>query len=383
MNTIETSIDVKADARTESMRVTIVGGGSFGTAIANLAATQGCQTQLWVRDPDAATEMQTSRENKRYLPGYTLAPELTITSDLVAATADADLIMMAVPSHAFRMVARQLAPLLAKQPVISLVKGIELQSFSLMSEILRDELPENPFGVLSGPNLARELMSGMPAGTVIASESEAVRLAVHQALASERFRVFANTDLIGVELAGALKNIYAIASGMGAAYRIGENTRAMFLTRALAEMSRFAVQLGANPLTFMGLAGIGDLYATCASPLSRNYRIGLALGEGQRLEEAIQSVGQTAEGINTIRQVHLQAQLLNIYMPITQALHAVIFEGKPALTVALSLMKIGHRSDVEFTLPHEQATGQQTEAIQAPNQAAAYPEALLGLPQDY
>jgi len=259
-----------------------------------------------------------------------------------------------VPSHSFRSVLRQIAPYISGQVVVSLTKGIEADTFALMSDIIRAELPNVAYGVLSGPNLAKEIMAGMPAGTVIASESEALRNVVHQALASALFRVFANTDVHGVELGGALKNIYAVAMGMGAAYHVGENTRSMLLTRALAEMSRFAVRLGANPLTFLGLSGVGDLFATCSSPLSRNYQIGLALGQGKTLEEAVTALGQTAEGINTIIQVRAQAKALDVYMPITNALYEVIHEGKPPLGIALSLMQNGHRSDVEFVLPHQQ-----------------------------
>jgi Glycerol-3-phosphate dehydrogenase len=157
-----------------------------------------------------------------------------------------------------------------------------------------------------------------------------------------------------VELGGALKNIYAVAMGLAAAYGVGENTKSMILTRALAEMSRFAVKLGANPLTFLGLSGVGDLFATCSSPLSRNYQVGFALGSGKSLEQATKELGQTAEGINTIVQVRARSEELGVYMPITSALYEVIFEGAPALNIALSLMKNGHRSDVEFVLPHQQ-----------------------------
>ena len=222
-----------------------------------------------------------------------------------------------------------------------------------MSDIIREELPEVPYGVLSGPNLAKEIVAGQPAGTVIASDSELVRYAVQQALHSALFRVFGSDDVHGVELGGALKNIYAVAMGMAAAYQVGENTKSMILTRALAEMSRFAVKLGANPLTFLGLSGVGDLFATCNSPLSRNYQVGFALGSGKTLDEATKALGQTAEGINTIVQVNARAKALDVYMPITQALYEVIFEGAPPLNIAVSLMKNGHRSDVEFVLPHQ------------------------------
>ena len=237
---------------------------------------------------------------------------------------------------------------------MSLTKGVEAKTFSFMSDIIQQELPEVPFGVLSGPNLAKEIVAGQPAGTVIASDSELVRYAVQQALHSALFRVFGSDDVHGVELGGALKNIYAVAMGMAVAHKVGENTKSMILTRALAEMSRFAVKLGANPLTFLGLSGVGDLFATCNSPLSRNYQVGFALGSGKTLEQATQELGQTAEGINTIVQVHARAKELDVYMPITMALYEVIFEGAPPLNIAVSLMKNGHRSDVEFVLPHHQ-----------------------------
>lgn len=334
------------------MRVTVLGGGSFGTAIANLASRNGCDTRMFIRDAAVAAEMQETRRNQRYLPDFVMDEKLSFTNDLEFAVRDRDLILVAIPSSNFREVLRQIAPFMTGQVVVSLTKGIEPDSFALMSDIIRQELPQVAYGVLSGPNLAKELMAGLPAGTVIASPSEAVRAAVHQALASALFRVFANTDVQGVELGGALKNIYAVAMGMGAAYHLGENTRAMLLTRALAEMSRFAVKLGANPLTFLGLSGVGDLIATCSSPLSRNYQIGFALGNGKTLEEAVKELGQTAEGINTIRQVRAQALALDVYMPLTCALYDVIYEGKPPLGIALSLMQTGHRSDVEFVLPH-------------------------------
>jgi glycerol-3-phosphate dehydrogenase (NAD(P)+) len=341
-------------AQCAPMRVTVLGGGSFGTAIANLASRNGCDTRMFIRDAAVAAEMQETRRNQRYLPDFEMDKNLSFTNDLEFAVRNRDLILVAIPSSNFRDVLRQVAPFITGQVVVSLTKGIEPNSFALMSDIIREELPQVAYGVLSGPNLAKELMAGLPAGTVIASPSEAVRSAVHQALASALFRVFANTDVQGVELGGALKNIYAVAMGMGAAYHLGENTRAMLLTRALAEMSRFAVKLGANPLTFLGLSGVGDLIATCSSPLSRNYQVGFALGNGKTLEEAVKELGQTAEGINTIRQVRTQALALDVYMPLTCALYDVIFEGMPPLGIALSLMQTGHRSDVEFVLPHSE-----------------------------
>ncbi|TXJ10251.1 MAG: NAD(P)H-dependent glycerol-3-phosphate dehydrogenase [Acinetobacter sp.] len=336
------------------LRVTVLGGGSFGTAMANLAAHNGCDTMMWIRDEAVAAQTQATRINQRYLPDFTLEESLRIVSSLDEAVRNRDIILVAIPSHSFRSVLKQIAPMISAQVVVSLTKGIEKDSFCFMSDIIRQELPEVPYGVLSGPNLAKEIMQGMPAGTVIASASEQLRSAIQQALHSALFRVFASDDVHGVELGGALKNIYAVAMGMGAAYQVGENTRSMLITRALAEMSRFAVKLGANPLTFLGLSGVGDLFATCSSPLSRNYQIGYALGQGKSLEQAVQELGQTAEGINTIVQVRARAEELDVYMPITCALYEVIFEHAPPLSVALSLMKNGNRSDVEFVLPHQQ-----------------------------
>ena len=288
------------------------------------------------------------------MPDFQLEQGLRAVSDLETAVRDRDIILVAIPSHSFRDVLRQIKPFISAQAVVSLTKGIEAKTFSFMSDIIREELPEVPYGVLSGPNLAKEIVAGQPAGTVIASHSELVRYAVQQALHSALFRVFASDDVNGVELGGALKNIYAVAMGMAAAYNVGENTKSMILTRALAEMSRFAVKLGANPLTFLGLSGVGDLFATCSSPLSRNYQVGYALGKGKTLEQATEELGQTAEGINTIVQVRARSNELDVYMPITCALYEVIFEGAPPMNIALSLMKNGHRSDVEFVLPHHQ-----------------------------
>ncbi len=337
-----------------ALRVTVLGGGSFGTAMANTAARNGCDTKIWIRDPSVAEEINATHVNKRYLADYTLEASLRAESNLEKAVRDCDIILVAIPSHSFRDVLKQIKPFISAQAVISLTKGIEAKSFSFMSDIIRAELPEVPYGVLSGPNLAKEIMAGMPAGTVIASDSELVRYAVQQALHSALFRVFGSDDVHGVELGGALKNIYAVAMGMAAAYKVGENTKSMILTRALAEMSRFAVKLGANPLTFLGLSGVGDLFATCNSPLSRNYQVGFALGSGKTLDQATKELGQTAEGINTIVQVNTRAQELDVYMPITTALYEVIFEGAPPLNIAVSLMKNGHRSDVEFVLPHNE-----------------------------
>lgn len=347
-----------------NLRLAFLGGGSFGTAMANLAARNGCDATIWVRNKRTVKSMAKSQINKKYLPGYKLDDRLKYSHDLEASVKNKDIIFIAVPSSAFRETLKNIAPYITGQSIVSLTKGMEKDSFALMSDIIKDELPEVNFGVLSGPNLAIEIMKNMPSATVIASESEPLRHAVQAALHSAFFRVFASDDVHGVELGGTLKNIYAIAMGMAAAYEVGENTKAMLLTRALAEMSRFGVETGANPLTFLGLSGVGDLYATCSSELSRNYRIGNMLGRGMNIDAAVKKLGQTAEGVNTIQQVHEKATKEGIYMPITHALYAVIYEDKAALGVALHLMEAGFRSDVEFVMPHDHSNASLTEQMQ-------------------
>lgn len=350
---LETELDHQFANEPAPLKIAVLGGGSFGTAMANLSSKNGCEVTLWVRDKRSVKSMQKTHINKKYLPDHKLDERLQFTHDLQAAVKGKDLIFVAVPSAAFRETLQKIAPFISAQAIVSLTKGMEKDTFALMSDVIADELPNVAFGVMSGPNLAKEIMNNMPSATVIASQSAALRLAVQTALHSAFFRVFASDDLIGVELGGALKNIYAIAMGMAAAYDIGENTKAMILTRALAEMSRFGVQAGANPLTFLGLSGVGDLYATCSSTLSRNYQIGNMLGRGMSLELAIKKLGQTAEGINTIQQVNEKAIKEGIYMPITHALHDIIYEDKAPLGVALNLMEAGFRSDVEFVMPHQ------------------------------
>ena len=350
---LETDLDNQLANQPAPLKIAVLGGGSFGTAMANLSSKNGCEVTLWVRDKRSVKSMQKTHINKKYLPDHKLDERLQFTHDLQAAVKGKDLIFVAVPSSAFRETLQKIAPFISAQAIVSLTKGMEKDTFALMSDVIADELPNVAFGVMSGPNLAKEIMNNMPSATVIASQSAALRLAVQTALHSAFFRVFASDDLIGVELGGALKNIYAIAMGMAAAYDIGENTKAMILTRALAEMSRFGVQVGANPLTFLGLSGVGDLYATCSSTLSRNYQIGNMLGRGMSLDQAIKKLGQTAEGINTIQQVNEKAIKEGIYMPITHALHDIIYEDKAPLGVALNLMEAGFRSDVEFVMPHQ------------------------------
>ena len=335
-------------AKTAS-HVTVLGGGSFGTAVANIAALNQHRVTLWMRSEKQAADIERNQENSRYLPGYKLQASLQPSLDLAAAVGCADYVFVAVPSKAFRAVVEEMVPFLpAHARLISLTKGIEPHSFKLMSQILHDVAPSHEIGVISGPNLAKEIADGQISATVVASYSEGLRRDVQQMLSCHAFRVYGNPDIYGVEMAGAIKNIYAIVSGLATALGMADNTKAAIITRSLAEMSRFAVRLGANPMTFLGLAGVGDLIVTCSSKLSRNYRVGYYIGEGQSLKQAIKNIGETAEGINTLRMVHDKAQDLGIYMPLVSGLYAIIYDGQPVEKIATKLMSGDLAQDVEF-----------------------------------
>ena len=326
----------------------VIGGGSFGTAIAEVAASNGHEITLWLRNEEQANTINEKHVNARYLPDYPLNPAIVATTDMQAAIDQAEVIFVSVPSKSFRQVVSDMKLVGRGKLLISTTKGIERDTFDLMSEILHEEAPGNRIGVLSGPNLAREIMAGAPTATVVASEDQVLCNEIQGLLTSETFRVYTNPDRFGVELGGALKNIYAIVAGMASSMGLGENTHSMLITRSLAEMSRFAVKLGADPLTFLGLAGVGDLIATCTSPLSRNFRVGLALGEGKSLKEAEETLGQVAEGINTLRMVKHRADKMNIVMPIVSGLYEIAFKRRDVWLIASIMLMREQKTDVEF-----------------------------------
>ncbi len=333
-------------------KVTVLGGGSFGTSIANILADNGHQVTLWMRDTDLVEDILTKHENTRYLPGKQLNAQIKPTCDLQQAVSGADIVFVAIPSKAFRHVVQQANPwLTSDQILISTTKGIEEDGFLLMSQILETDTDCEKIGVLSGPNLAKEIANRTLTGTVIASEHEEVRQRIQSVLSCKYFRVYANSDRFGVELGGVLKNIYAIASGMAEAMGMGANTKSMLITRSLAEMSRFAARLGGNPMTFLGLAGVGDLFVTCTSPLSRNYQVGFALAQGKTLDDILENLGEVAEGVNTIRLVKQKSVELEVYMPLVHGLYEIIFENKSLKDVIQMLMLGEQNSDVEFVLP--------------------------------
>ncbi|HLD64417.1 MAG TPA: NAD(P)H-dependent glycerol-3-phosphate dehydrogenase [Pseudomonas sp.] len=333
---------------TEQQPIAVLGGGSFGTAIANLLAQNGQRVLQWMRDPEQAEAIRIHRENPRYLKGVKIHPGVEAVTDLPATLNACRLIFVALPSSALRTVLQPLADQLTGKRLVSLTKGIEAESFKLMSQILEEIAPQAHIGVLSGPNLAREVAEHALTATVIASEDEGLCQQVQAVLHGRTFRVYASADRFGVELGGALKNVYAIIAGMAVALGMGENTKSMLITRALAEMTRFAVHLGANPMTFLGLAGVGDLIVTCSSAKSRNYQVGFALGEGLSLESAVARLGEVAEGVNTLKVLKAKSESLQVYMPLVAGLHAILFEGRTLAQVIEALMRGEPKTDVDF-----------------------------------
>ena len=333
-------------------KIAVLGGGSFGTVLANIAASNGNNVSLWVRDSEQALRINSEGANSTYHPELKLSSNIAASENLEEVMKDSDIILIATPSIIFENIVQRIVPLIeGGAHIISCTKGIKLDPFRSMSDIIsmNVDLNINSVGVLSGPNLAREIAENKVAGTVIASTSNVLINCVKDALSSDSFKVYSSNDIQGVELAGALKNIYAIICGMADAMGVGENAVGLILTRSMAEMSRFAVAKGANPITFLGLAGMGDLVATCTSNLSRNFQLGTHLGGGLSLKEAKDRVGQVAEGVRTLEVIKEESSNLNIKMPLVDSLHDIIYKSSSPKTLIDDLVKNPHEVDVEFT----------------------------------
>jgi glycerol-3-phosphate dehydrogenase (NAD(P)+) len=302
---------------------------------------------LWARSPELAEEMARTHVNRRYLPEYALHERLAATSSLADALDGADVVVMAVPSHGFRHVLAEAAPLITPgTPVVSLSKGVEQASLKRMTEVVADLLPGHPTGVLTGPNLAREIMAGRPAASVIAMTDEAVGEDLQRVFTTPSFRVYTNPDVIGCEVAGALKNVMALAAGMSDGMGLGDNTKAALMTRGLAELTRLGVALGGQPLTFSGLAGMGDLVATCMSHQSRNRHVGEELGKGRPIDQIIAEMQMVAEGVKTSRAVVDIARRVGLELPIAEQVAAVVNGEKTAADVIPALMQRQMRAEL-------------------------------------
>jgi glycerol-3-phosphate dehydrogenase (NAD(P)+) len=324
-------------------RVAVVGAGSWGTAVASLISPKpDYEVTLWARRSELAETINVYRENPEYLPDLKLPDELNATTDLEEALSGAEVVVMGVPSHGFRGVLKDVAPIAGTKPVyVSLTKGIEVENRKRMSEVLAEELdglPESNIAVLSGPNLAKEIVRGHPAASTVACSDDATGGRLQELFMTPTFRCYTNQDVVGCELGGAFKNVIAIAAGMADGLGFGDNTKATVMTRGLAEMARFSVSFGAQPLTFLGLAGVGDLVATCASPQSRNHTVGIELGRGRKIDEIIGSMNMVAEGVKSCKPILELGRLKDCWMPITENVVNICHGGYSVEDVVADLL---------------------------------------------
>ena len=333
-----------------SDRVAVIGAGSWGTAVGSIVGASQ-PASLWARSPELAESMAQTRQNAKYLAGVPLPEGLAVTSSLAEAVDGASIVFMAVPSHGFRAVLTELRPLASEiEAVVSLAKGIEMGSNLRMSQVVAEELPGVPAGVLTGPNLAREVAEGHPAACVVALSDEDLAARVQALVHTRTFRTYMGTDVVGCEIAGATKNVMAIAAGIGDGLGLGDNTRAVLITRGLAELGRLGVALGGKVLTFGGLAGVGDLVATCASPKSRNRTVGFALGEGRSLEEIVGGMDMVAEGVKSAGPLVGLARAHGVEMPIAEQVHAIVDGRCSPAEALLNLMRRPARPEWDESL---------------------------------
>ena len=327
-------------------RVAVLGAGSWGTTVAALAA-HNTETTLWSRRADLADRVNDTHENSDYLPGLPLPEGLRATASLEEAVGDADVLVVGVPSHGFRAALEAVSPHLRPWiPVVSLTKGLEQGTRLRMTQVIDEVLPGHPAGVLAGPNLAREVLQGYAAAAAMAMPDERLACSLQSIFTSTTFRVYTNTDVIGSELGGALKNVIAIAAGMAEGLGVGDNTKAMVVTRGLAEMARLGEALGADPRTFAGLTGLGDLMATCSSPLSRNRHVGEQLALGKTIDEVTSEMNMVAEGVKSVRVVCELADEHGVDMPIARQVDGIVNEGRTAADAYRGLRRIAPTSEI-------------------------------------
>jgi glycerol-3-phosphate dehydrogenase (NAD(P)+) len=324
------------------MQITVLGAGAWGTALAKVLADKDNPTLLWSHRADLATSINADRVNQRYLPFATLPPTLRATGDLKEALTGAELVVVVVPSHALRGVIREARDHIPSGALLcSATKGIENDSLMLMSEVLLDELGDGTLArltYLSGPSFAKEVALGLPTVVVVAGSGRRETVAVQHAFATDRFRVYSSSDVTGVELGGAVKNVMAIAAGACDGLGFGHNARAGMITRGLVEMGRVASTMGANPLTLAGLSGLGDLILTCTGDLSRNRTVGFELGKGRTLDDILATLGHVAEGVKTTKSTYDLSRKLGVEMPITQEVYRVLYENKSPRQAVTDIM---------------------------------------------
>ena len=319
--------------------ICVAGGGSWGTALAHLLAANGYDTRLWLRDAAVAEAVNTRHENPRYLPGFALHPGLAATTD--PSILGRDIVVLAVPCQQLRgWLAANAGHFSQKAVLVNAAKGIETANLVTCAEIVQQSLAhlQPRYAVLSGPSFAADVLRGLPTAVVLASADEALGHTLRQIFSSASFRCYSSTDVMGVEMGGAVKNVMAIAAGVCDGLGLGHNSRAALVTRGLAEMSRLGVARGAQPHTFMGLSGLGDLTLTCTGDLSRNRQVGLRLGRGEKLEQITASLGMVAEGVKTTAAIYDLAQCLHVDAPLTEAVHSMLYRNCDPLEVLHNLM---------------------------------------------
>lgn len=331
--------------------VTIVGAGSFGTALATVLTTAGNNVQIWAREPEVVESINTKRRNPSYLVDLQLPESITAYNDIQHCLKNQDIVLFATPSHTLREIAGKIKPCLnGSEILVTVSKGIEIDSFKTMSQVLVEVMDgltyEDNIGVLYGPSHAEEIAKGHPTTVVAASYSQRTARIIQETFHTQMFRVYASNDIIGVEIGGSVKNIMAIAAGIIDGSDLGDNAKAALITRGLHEMKRMGTLMGAHPDTFSGLTGMGDLIVTCTSQHSRNRYVGHQIGLGRKLDEIIKSMNMVAEGIKTTKAVHQWAQKKNVDMPITAAVYAILFEGKDPLDALNDLMNRDPKDEI-------------------------------------
>lgn len=329
------------------MNIAVLGGGSWGTAIARLLSNKGINVSFYIRNEKTVNDINLHHENIQYLEGVSLN-NLRATNNIEKAVKDADIIVLAIPTGAIRSVLNSIKEFVNdKQIFVNLAKGIEVDTLDLVSDIVKENFPNNSFAVLSGPSHAEEVGKDIPTAVCVSSENKDIAKKVQEAFVTDKFRVYTNTDLIGVEIGGALKNIIALAAGMSDGLGYGDNTKAALMTRGIYEMSKLGIKLGANPQTFNGLSGIGDLIVTCTSMHSRNRRAGILIGKGLTPEEAAKEVGQVVEGVKTTKSAYMLSKKYNVSMPITEKLYEVLYGNLDPEIAVNSLMTRENKEEIE------------------------------------
>ncbi len=332
----------------QNVNIGVIGGGSWGTALAILLLNNGHNVDIWIRDSLQIQHIKESNENQKYLPGIVIPPNLNLTNDISKVIYDKQIIVLAIPSHGVRQILNETKNIINKdQVIVNVAKGIENNTLLRISQIVEEILPYNPYAVLSGPSHAEEVARNMPTTVVSASKDKKVAEYVQDIFMSSYFRVYTNPDVVGVELGGSLKNVIALGAGISDGLGYGDNTKAALMTRGIIEMARLGKKMGANSATFSGLSGIGDLIVTCTSMHSRNRRAGILIGQGKSLGEAIDSVGMVVEGIKTTKSAYELAKREQVVMPITEEIYQVLYEGKNVKNSVDNLMLRDKKPEME------------------------------------